>query len=177
MRSLFLIAFTLPLAACVPAADAPQSATATAASKPVAYALLRDSAGAEVGRAQVFESASGLRLSLTATGLSAGERGVHVHAVGTCEAPSFTTAGPHWNPTMKQHGRNNPMGAHYGDLPNLVIGADGRGTLEADIPGTRAEMLDADGASIIIHAGPDDYRTDPTGNSGGRIACGVLTAG
>jgi superoxide dismutase, Cu-Zn family len=177
MRNLLLIACALPVAACVPAADAPQSTTGTAASSPVATAVLRDAGGGEVGQAQVFESAGKLRVALTATGLTAGERGVHVHAVGQCEAPGFTSAGPHWNPTTKQHGRDNPMGAHQGDLPNIVIGADGRGSIDAPLPGTRADMLDADGASIIIHAGPDDYKTDPSGNSGGRIACGVLTAG
>lgn len=177
MRNLLLIACALPLTACVPAADAPQSATAAAASTPVAYAIVRDTAGAEVGRAQVFENAGGLHVALTATGLTAGEHGLHIHAVGKCEAPGFTSAGPHWNPTTKQHGRDNPMGAHHGDLPNIVIGADGRGSVDAPLPGTRAEMLDADGAAIVIHAGPDDYKTDPSGNSGGRIACGVFTAG
>lgn len=178
MRTPLLIALAAPLMACVPASDAPQPAsTASSMAVPIATAALRDAAGAEFGQARVYEDKNGLRLSLTATGLSAGERGVHVHAVGTCEAPGFTTAGPHWNPTTKQHGRDNTMGAHHGDLPNIVIGADGRGTLDADLPGTPTEMLDGDGASIIIHAGPDDYKTDPTGNSGGRIACGVFIAG
>jgi superoxide dismutase, Cu-Zn family len=177
MRNVLLIVCALPVAACVPAADAPQTATGASAARPVAMAILRDTAGAEVGQAQVFENADSLRITLTATGLGAGEHGLHIHAVGKCEAPGFTSAGPHWNPTTKQHGRDNPMGAHHGDLPNIVIGADGRGSVDAPLPGTRAEMLDADGAAIIIHAGPDDYKTDPTGNSGGRIACGVFTAG
>ena len=77
---------------------------------------------------------------------------------------------------MKMHGRDNPMGAHHGDLPNLMIGTDGRGSVAIDVPGSVAALLDADGASVIIHADADDYKTDPSGNSGGRIACGVLTA-
>lgn len=178
MRTPLLIAAALPLAACVPASETPQSAAGTtSAAAPFASAVLRDASGAEVGQAQVYATTTGFRLSVNTMGLGAGERGLHVHAVGKCEAPAFTTAGPHWNPAMKQHGRDNPMGAHHGDLPNIVIGADGRGGIEAVLPGTRAELLDADGASIIIHAGPDDYKTDPTGNSGGRIVCGVFTAG
>lgn len=76
---------------------------------------------------------------------------------------------------MKQHGRDNPQGAHAGDLPNLVVGADGRGTIRLTVPqGSLSGLLDADGAALVIHAKADDYRTDPSGNSGGRIACGVI---
>jgi Cu-Zn family superoxide dismutase len=87
--------------------------------------------------------------------------------------------GGHWNPTNRQHGKNNPAGMHVGDLPNLLVGTDGRGSLEINLPGASiaggaASMLDADGASIVIHQSPDDYRTDPAGNSGARIACGVF---
>jgi Cu-Zn family superoxide dismutase len=97
--------------------------------------------------------------------------------VGRCDAPDFTSAGGHWNPTQKKHGTMNPQGPHQGDLPNLVIGSDGRGTIGAVIPGaTLAGLLDADGAAMVIHAGPDDLMTDPSGNSGGRIACGVFQA-
>jgi superoxide dismutase, Cu-Zn family len=142
---------------------------------PEANAVLRDASGAEVGRAIITREAGRMRLTIEAAAQTPGEHGVHVHAVGLCEAPMFTSAGPHWNPAMKQHGRDNPMGTHMGDLPNLVVGPDGRGTLSAEVAGTMAELLDADGAAVIIHASPDDYRTDPSGNSGGRIACGVLT--
>ena len=111
-----------------------------------------------------------------ASGLTRGVHGVHIHETGKCEGPAFASAGAHWNPTMKMHGRDNPMGAHEGDLPNLMIGTDGRGSISIDVPGTSAQLLDADGAAVVIHADPDDYKTDPSGNSGGRIACGVLTA-
>ena len=114
-------------------------------------------------------------LHVQAQGLPPGTHGIHIHAVGRCEAPDFQSAGPHWNPTSRQHGRDNPQGAHHGDLPNITIGADGRGMLHADVAGASwAELLDADGAAVVIHATADDYRTDPSGNSGGRIACGVI---
>ena len=117
-----------------------------------------------------------MRVMIDAVGLSPGARGVHVHEVGRCDGPDFASAKGHWNPSMKMHGRDNPMGAHHGDLPNLMIGTDGRGSVAIDVPGSVASLLDADGASVIIHADADDYKTDPSGNSGGRIACGVLTA-
>jgi superoxide dismutase, Cu-Zn family len=104
-----------------------------------------------------------------------GTYAAHVHTTGRCDAPDFTTAGSHWNPTASQHGKDNPQGMHKGDLPNLLVGTDGRGTLEYTIAGADVgAMLDADGASIVIHTGADDYRTDPSGNSGGRMACGVF---
>jgi Cu-Zn family superoxide dismutase len=116
---------------------------------------------------------------LEATGVRAGTYGAHVHAVGRCDAPDFASAGPHWNPTGEQHGGSNPQGMHMGDLPNLMVDADGRGKLEITLPGTRlvagsSAMMDADGAAIVIHERADDYRTDPSGNSGARIACGVF---
>jgi superoxide dismutase, Cu-Zn family len=124
----------------------------------------------------VLQMADGrMRLTVEAMGLVLGARAVHIHDVGKCEGPAFMSAGAHWNPTAKQHGRDNPMGAHHGDLPNLLIGTNGRGSLTIDVPGTMAQLLDADGAAVMIHADADDYKTDPTGNAGGRIACGVLT--
>ncbi|MFX5252908.1 superoxide dismutase family protein, partial [Acinetobacter baumannii] len=84
--------------------------------------------------------------------------------MGKCEAPGFTTAGGHWNPTMHQHGKLNPMGPHQGDLPNLVGGADGRGTLTVTIAGATLEgLMDADGGAIVIHEKADDLKTDPSG--------------
>ena len=145
-----------------------------------AYAQLTDARGADRGRADIYRDASGLRIELVARGFAAGTYGMHVHTVGRCDAPDFASAGPHWNPTGAQHGRDNPMGAHHGDLPNLVVenGEIGRATLK--IVGTRLSgeggLLDADGAAFVIHAKPDDLKTDPSGNSGGRVACGVIVA-
>ncbi len=120
-----------------------------------------------------------MRLRVEASGLAQGVHGIHVHAVGRCDSPDFASAGPHWNPAGRQHGRDNPQGMHQGDLPNLTIGADGRGSIEVAVGGatSMAGLLDADGAALVIHAAPDDYRTDPSGNSGARIACGVIGAG
>lgn len=176
MRYLVLAASVAGLSACVPAAEKPQtSAGAPAAAVPVASATLHDATGAERGTARIIMRGSAMQLTLNATGLGPGTRGVHIHAVGQCDAPDFKTAGGHWNPTMKQHGRDNPMGAHNGDLPNLTTGGDGTGSVTFDLPGALDDLLDADGAAIVIHAAPDDYKTDPSGNSGARIACGVFT--
>ena len=154
---------------------------APAASKEgTARAELHDAAGREVGTASVRQVGSRIRVRVDGANLPPGTHGVHVHQAGSCTAPDFSSAGPHWNPTNAQHGHRNPAGSHSGDLPNLVVGQNGRGTLEYTIAGARltggdTAMLDAkDGASIVIHSALDDYRTDPSGNSGARIACGVL---
>jgi Cu-Zn family superoxide dismutase len=143
-----------------------------------ATAMLLNANGVDVGRATATEVAGGLRFTLDAKTMPPGTHGAHIHTVGRCDAPDFTTAGGHWNPTGAKHGSMNPAGPHEGDLPNLIIGTDGRGTIGLTIPGaTMAGLLDADGAAFVVHAGPDDLMTDPAGNSGGRIACGVFQAG
>jgi Cu-Zn family superoxide dismutase len=142
-----------------------------------ATAPLRTAAGADAGTVTATQAGDAIRIRIDARGMPAGIHGAHVHTTGRCDAPDFTTAGGHWNPTGKQHGTSNPAGPHAGDAPNLTIGADGSGTLSITLPGgTMDGLLDADGAAFVIHAGPDDYKTDPSGNSGGRIACGVFTA-
>lgn len=148
-------------------------------SERLGQATLRLANGLPAGTAQLFGNGREVTLSVAAAGLSAGVHGAHLHTTGQCDAPEFTTAGGHLNPTNRQHGHENPAGAHLGDLPNLTIGEAGAGTVSVKLNGTRDEVLaalfDADGTAIVIHAGPDDYRTDPAGNSGARIACGVLT--
>ena len=144
-----------------------------------ARADARDPAGRSIASATASTVANGIRVRVEANGLAPGSYGVHVHAVGRCDAPGFESAGPHWNPANRQHGTQNPAGPHMGDLPNLLVGADGQGSFEMTIADARlsgggSAMLDADGAAIVVHAGPDDYRTDPSGNSGSRIACGVF---
>ena len=149
--------------------------TSDSAATAGASAMLRTATGADAGRATVSASDNAMTVNVVARGLPAGVHGIHVHAVGKCEGPAFTTAGPHWNPSAKMHGTENPMGPHHGDLPNITIAADGTGTLSYPLAGgTLDGLLDADGASVVIHAKVDDYRTDPSGNSGDRIACGVL---
>lgn len=140
-----------------------------------AAAVLHDERGTDIGHATATEVAGGMRFTLDVHGLPPGTHGAHVHTIGACDAPGFTTAGGHWNPMGTKHGGMNPQGPHEGDLPNLVIGSDGRGTVGVVIPGASiAALLDSDGAAMIVHANPDDLVTDPSGNSGGRIACGVL---
>lgn len=161
----------------VPAAPLPP----VAAAAPTAMIIVRDAAGAEKARANLTQDGQGLKVVVQAMGMAPGTYGIHLHMVGRCEAPDYTSAGGHWNPTGSMHGMNAPQGPHRGDLPNLVIGADGRGMIDFTIPGgtlTGAQgLLDADGGALVIHAQADDYRTDPSGNSGARIACGVAQAG
>jgi Cu-Zn family superoxide dismutase len=138
-------------------------------------AMLRTAAGQDVGRATATEVAGGLRFTIDAHDMPPGTHGAHVHMVGRCDAPDFTSAGGHWNPASAKHGTMNPQGPHMGDLPNLVIDRTGRGAIGATIPGaTMAGLLDSDGAAMLVHADADDLMTDPSGNSGARIACGVF---
>lgn len=142
-----------------------------------AVAALRTPSGAEAGRASATEVAGGLRIAVDVKDLPPGTHGAHIHTTGRCDAPDFASAGPHWNPTQMKHGTMNPQGPHLGDIPNLIVGADGRGTVAATVPGaTLAGVMDADGGAFVVHAGQDDLMTDPSGNSGGRIACGVFQA-
>lgn len=148
-----------------------------APSNRIAVAMLRMADGKAVGRATAREVTGGLRITIDAMGLAAGTHGAHIHAVGRCDGPDFMTAGGHWNPAGTQHGSMNPAGPHEGDLPNIIIGTDGRGTLGVTIPaGTLAGLLDADGGAMVVHAAADDLMTDPSGKSGARIACGVFSA-
>jgi superoxide dismutase, Cu-Zn family len=144
-----------------------------------ATAEVRDAGNRVVGQATLTEVSGGVRILLEASGLTSGPHGVHLHAVGKCEPPAFASAGDHLNPQNKQHGLLNPSGPHAGDLPNLTIEPDGKGRLETFTdrvtlgPGPTS-LFDDDGTALVIHAAPDDFRTDPAGNSGPRIACGTI---
>jgi len=143
---------------------------------------LVNASGQSIGTVRAWQTAGGLAFRIDASGLPHGVHGVHVHSVGRCDPPDFASAGPHWNPTGKHHGISNPMGPHAGDLPNVEVAANGvLGTTVtlpgANIfapPGAAGALLDADGAALVIHAAADDYKTDPSGNSGARIACAVI---
>jgi Cu-Zn family superoxide dismutase len=143
-------------------------------------AELRDVSGRVRARATAEQSGDSLRVRVEAVAMSPGAYGTHLHAIGRCDPPAFTTAGPHWNPGGQMHGKDNPKGMHKGDLPNLMVGSDGRGSFEYTIPNAGLSgmlpnrLIDADGAAVVIHAKADDFRTDPSGNSGDRVACGVL---
>ncbi len=177
MRAILVLAglSTLALAACTRGDDVAVGTPTPGGIR--ATAMLRTATGTDAGRATVSEVAGGLRVTLDVRNMPAGTHGAHIHTIGRCDAPDFASAGGHWNPTGAKHGSMNPQGPHEGDLPNLIVGNDGRGTLGLTVPGaTMAGLLDADGAAIVVHAGPDDLMTDPSGNSGGRIACGVFAA-
>ena len=170
-------ALLIGLAACLAGCVGEGERTATG--EMTSGATLNDAAGATRAVATLGERDGGVLVRIDARQMAAGAYGAHVHTTGRCDAPGFESAGPHWNPTGQQHGRENPQGTHLGDLPNLVVGADGRGQVEYLIAGatlTQGEraLQDADGAAVVVHAGADDNRTDPSGNSGARIACGVL---
>lgn len=174
-KVLVFMAAVLAVAAAVATVVSAQGSGALRAS-----AMLIDPAGAVIGEAKFTEDAAGvLHVNVHVKGVSPGLHGIHLHAAGSC-SPDFAAAGGHHNPLGRQHGLDNPHGAHSGDLPNLVVNGAGNGHLNAASdratlsPGPTT-LFDADGSSLIIHAGEDDQLTDPTGNSGGRIACGVIT--
>ncbi|MBC9033432.1 superoxide dismutase family protein [Sphingomonas sp. JC676] len=142
-----------------------------------AQADLRTADGQDVGKAIAEEVDGAIRVMVEAHGLPKGAHGTHVHTVGKCDAPDFASAGGHWNPTQHQHGKENPMGPHAGDMPNLQVGESRADRTIFTLPGgTFQGLMDEDGAALVIHANADDYKTDPSGNSGGRIACGVFHA-
>jgi len=143
-----------------------------------ATATLRDLAGTRVGTVTFTESYAGVIVAGNLTGLGLGAHAIHVHEFGKCQAP-FTTAGAHFNPRGKHHGFFSADGGHLGDLPNIDTPAAGKLRFELLLPGATLRganaLLDADGASIVIHASRDNYYSDPSGDSGSRIACGVIT--
>ena len=144
-----------------------------------ARAVLKDAKGAEVGNVTLTATPSGVLMSLDLAAIPAGEHAFHVHTVGKCEGPDFKSAGPHFNPDETKHGLMNPEGPHAGDMPNLHGPADGKLRIEVLNPtvtlSAESALLDADGSAVIVHAVADDYKTDPAGNAGDRIACGVVT--
>lgn len=148
------------------------------ARKTVATATVLSANGAVMGNALLVRVGDRIDLTLDMADLPPGLLGTHLHAVGKCEPKSFASAGGHLNPASRQHGTHNPMGSHLGDLPNLSVGADGTASLSVLLDGSAGDVADAlfdeDGTAIVVHAEADDYRTDPTGNSGARIACGVF---
>jgi superoxide dismutase, Cu-Zn family len=137
--------------------------------------------GQSVGGARLEPEGDGVRISIRVSGLNPGqEHGLHLHETGRCDPPGFESAGSHFAPQGGQHGFENPQGPHAGDLPNLRANQDGVADTTFVVATVRlttnveSSLLDADGTALVVHARPDDYRTDPSGNSGDRIACGVI---
>ena len=142
---------------------------------------IMDSKGADVGSATFKPAKHGVKVKIELMNLPPGPHGVHIHQNAVCEAPAFTTAGGHFNPDDKKHGYDNPMGHHNGDMPaSVIVGADGKGeasftltSLSLD-PAAPNSLFAGGGTSIVVHAKADDEKTDPSGDSGARIACGVI---
>jgi superoxide dismutase, Cu-Zn family len=147
--------------------------------KQSAHADIVNAKGEKIGSATLRGTKGGVRIALRVSQLPPGTHAVHVHAVGKCEGPDFKTAGGHFNPEGKKHGTQNPEGPHAGDLPNFEVGQDGKG--KASVLASRVTLGDGpnslfhpDGTALVIHEKADDYKTDPAGNAGARIACGVV---
>ena len=160
------------------------AATSLAQTKPVSKKTveLKDAKGNSVGTATIVSKGKGVEVKLALKDLPPGEHAVHFHQKPMCDPPDFKSAGGHFNPTNKQHGFDNPNGHHAGDMPNFTVKANG--TAKATVKdedvvlgtGSEANSLFANGGtSIMIHAKADDMKTDPSGNSGDRIACGAIT--
>jgi Cu-Zn family superoxide dismutase len=143
---------------------------------------LVNASGQTVGSIRAWQTAGGVTFRVEASSLAHGVHGIHVHSVGRCDPPDFASAGPHWNPGAKKHGLSNPAGPHAGDLPNVEVAANGAldtmvtlaGASLTASAGAPGALLDSDGAALVIHAQADDNVTDPSGNSGARVACAVI---
>ena len=167
--------FRLPFLAAALLSAAPAAAA-------TARADLTDAKGAKVGTAVLTEGEGGVHVAVKVQGLAPGKHGIHVHSVGKCDPPDFMTSSSHFNPTGKKHGLKSADGAHLGDLPNLEVGADGKGEGHFTLKGvTLGEspngLFGAAGSAVVIHEKVDDETSDPGGNSGARVACGVVARG
>ncbi len=162
-----------------------QSGRPVASSAPTAnaHAAVMNTAGERIGMATLTQDVGGtVHVHLKVSGLTPGLHGVHIHAVGSCVAPTFASAGGHFNPQSKHHGLNNAAGPHAGALPNMTVDASGNAEYDARTsrisltPGANS-LFDADGSAIVVHATADDNMTDPAGNAGARVACGLIQSG
>jgi Cu-Zn family superoxide dismutase len=168
----FAAAMTAPIIGC-------ETAREPAGGAPMP---LVNPAGQTIGSVRAWQTTGGISFHVEASGLPHGIHGIHVHSVGRCDPPDFLSAGSHWNPAGRKHGLNNPAGPHAGDLPNVEVAANGVLSQTVTLPnaslfappGAPGALLDGDGAALVIHAAADDYVTDPSGNSGARIACAVI---
>jgi superoxide dismutase, Cu-Zn family len=174
MKAFGYLVLPLAAAALVGASPARKPAKQISAS-----AKLFNAQGVQVGKATIFQRGPRMQLVMYVQKQSSGYKAVHVHTTGLCSPPDFMSAGLHWNPENKKHGRDNPMGPHAGDIENIRVEPDGVGRLHSDMGiGSlfigKARLIDNDGASLVVHESADDFATDPSGNSGKRVVCGVF---
>ncbi len=141
---------------------------------------LLNTKGEKIGTATLTQTAEGVKVAIEASGLTPGKHGIHFHEIGICEAPEFKSAGEHFNPKLKEHGLLNPHGPHAGDMPNLVVGKDGKVNTEMLTSNVTLEMgklnslIKPGGIALVIHESEDDQLSNPSGNSGSRVACGAI---
>ena len=172
VRSVLMIAGVLTVAAALPAlAAGPKSA----------HADIMNAQGAKIGTAKITSSGKGVKIALKVSQLTPGEHGIHIHNVGKCEGPAFTSAGGHFNPTSAHHGANNAQDPHphLGDMQNLNVSRSGTASATFMVSGVTLgdesnSLFHEGGTAIVIHAKADDLKSDPSGNSGDRVACGVI---
>jgi Cu-Zn family superoxide dismutase len=164
-----------------PAEVAAPAPAATGPAQP-ARAVLRNREGQEVGDVSFAQEGNEVVITMNGRNFEGGPKAVHIHAIGQCEGPTFASAGDHFNPTNRQHGLNNPQGPHAGDLPNVIIDPDdgvAHDILRTDrvtlVSGQPNSLLDADGSAIVFHVSGDDGTSQPAGNSGDPVVCGVIT--
>lgn len=176
--SLVGVVACITLGACSPSQPETPAPTGGGAPRPRAVFVIVDTAGNRIGQITGSEAAGSAVLEILVKGLKPGRHGLHLHVTPACEGPAFASAGAHFNPDSRQHGTKNPAGPHAGDLPNLMVTPDsvGRGQVMLTgwslAPGEKS--ISSPGSALVIHADPDDEVTDPTGNSGARVACSVI---